>query len=189
MVKGVWKHKNADEGEYSFQYTNQQAQGIVQTFPLREFMHAQYLRYIAHVCRQQNGSITKKLLFAKALKKYFREPWRQIAAILGVSVEKVKKETENKHKFTEMVQKWTSCKVAKVCSEGWSRSLLSFPAFTERMIDDHLINKSVSIPDKRKSQAHKHKQIGYKLFISLKILMATLPEILLLLQISLISFC
>ena len=73
--KGVWKRKNVDEGEYSFQYTNQQVQDIVQTVPLPEFIHAQYLRYIAHVCRQQNGSITKKLLFAKALKNYFRDPW------------------------------------------------------------------------------------------------------------------
>ena len=108
MVKGGWKHKNVDEGEYSFQYTNQQVQDIVQTVPLREFIHTQYLRYIAHVCRQENGSITKKILFAKASKKYFRDPWLQIAGILGVSVEQAKKETQNKHKFAELVQKRTS---------------------------------------------------------------------------------
>ena len=39
----------------------------------------------------------KKLLFAKAAKKYFRDPWLQIAGILGVSVEQAKKETQNKH--------------------------------------------------------------------------------------------
>ena len=108
MVKGGWKRKNVDEGEYSFQYTNQQVQDIVQTVPLREFIHAQYLRYIAHVCRQENSSITKKLLFAKASKKYFRDPWLKIAGILGVSVEQAKKETQNKHKFAELVQNRTS---------------------------------------------------------------------------------
>ena len=32
------------------------------------------------------------------------------------------------------------------------------------MIDDHLINKSELMPDKRKAQVHKHKQKSYKLF-------------------------
>ena len=105
---GGWKRKNVDEGDNSFQYTNQQVQDIVQTVPLREFIHAQYLRYIAHVCRQENSSTTKKLLFAKASKKCFRDPLLKIAGILGVSVEQAKKETQNKHKFAELVQNRTS---------------------------------------------------------------------------------
>ncbi len=47
---------------------NQQVQDIVQTVPLREFIHAQYLKYIAHVCRHENSSIPKKLLLAMATK-------------------------------------------------------------------------------------------------------------------------
>ncbi len=108
MVKGGWKRKNVNEGEYSFQYTNQQVQDIVQTVPLREFIHAQCLKYIAHMCRHENSSITKKLLFAMATKKHFQEPWLKIAGILGVSVEHAKKKTQNKQKFTELVQKRTS---------------------------------------------------------------------------------
>ncbi len=56
---GGWKRKNVNEGEYSFQYANQQVQDIVQKVPLREFIHAQYLKYIAHVCRHENSCITK----------------------------------------------------------------------------------------------------------------------------------
>ena len=37
---------------------NQQVQDVVQTVPLREFIHAQYLKYIAHVCRHENSSKT-----------------------------------------------------------------------------------------------------------------------------------
>ena len=40
MVKGGWKLKNVDEGEYSFQYTNQQVQNIFQTVPFQSsYMH------------------------------------------------------------------------------------------------------------------------------------------------------
>ena len=54
--------------------------------------------------------------------------------------------------------------IANVGQDGWSRSLQYLPTLTERIIDDHLINKSDLMPDKRKAQAHKHKQKGYELF-------------------------
>ena len=101
MVKGCLKRKNIDKGEYSLQYTNQEVQDIVQTVPLREFIHAQYLEYIVHLCRHEHNSITKQLLFAKATKKYFRDPLLKIALILRLPNEQVKRETQNKHKFAE----------------------------------------------------------------------------------------
>ena len=71
MVKGGWKRKNVDEDEYSFQYTNQQVQDIVQIVPLRESVHAQYLRYIAHVCRHENSSITKNYYLQRLRRNTF----------------------------------------------------------------------------------------------------------------------
>ena len=65
--------------------TNQEVQ--VQTVPLPEYIHAQYLKYIAHVCRSENNAITKRLLFAMAMKKYYRDPWLKIVDIFGVSTE------------------------------------------------------------------------------------------------------
>ena len=71
MVKGAWKRKNVDEGEHSSQYTNQEVHDIFQTVPLREFIHVKYLRYIAHVCRHENSSITKKPLFDRCFRQFF----------------------------------------------------------------------------------------------------------------------
>ena len=64
MVKDGWRRKNINEGDYSLQYTNQEVQNIVETVPLREVIHAQYLKYIAHVCRHENkfASLTLKRL-------------------------------------------------------------------------------------------------------------------------------
>ena len=46
----------------------------------------------------------------------------------------------------------------------WSKNLNKLPAFTEAMIDNHLIYKSSTMPDKKDAQAYRHKQKGYKLF-------------------------
>ena len=45
--------------------------------------------------------------------------------------------------------------VAKIPAEEWSKHLNKLPAFTEAMIDDHLIYKSSTMPDKK---------YGYRLF-------------------------
>ena len=55
-----------------------------------------------------NNANTKRLFFATATKKYYRDPRLKIVDILGVSIEQAKKGTENKHKFAQLVQKRTS---------------------------------------------------------------------------------
>ncbi len=45
------------------------------------------------------------MLFAKARKDYFWDPWLKIAGILGVSFEQAKKKTQNKQKFAKIEKK------------------------------------------------------------------------------------
>ena len=52
----------------------------------------------------------------------------------------------------------------KIPKEEWSKSLDKLPLFTEGMIDYHLIYKSSTMPDKKGTQAYRHKQKGYRLF-------------------------
>ena len=52
-------------------------------------------------------TMTKRLLFAKATKKYFWDPLLKIADIV-VSIEQTLKGTRNKHQLAELVQKQTS---------------------------------------------------------------------------------
>ena len=66
MVKGGFRRKpaeNDNDTNFSFVYTNIDLQNIVKSQPVREFMNAQYLRYVAHVCRRSNNNITKLSLF------------------------------------------------------------------------------------------------------------------------------
>ena len=92
MVKGGWGRRNVpdsseddeeQEMDYGFVYTNKQIQQILRTVFLRSFIYSQYLKYIAHVCQDQDTSLTKILLFAKTERI-------KIAALLGVSADQAK---------------------------------------------------------------------------------------------------
>ena len=43
-----------------------------------------------HVCRAENTAITKVMMFAKATKVYYRDPWIKVANLLGVTIEQAK---------------------------------------------------------------------------------------------------
>ena len=101
MVKGGWSRKNipdnsedeeneVQEADYEFVYTNKQIQQILKTTPLKDFIYSQYLKYIAHVCRAENTSLTKIMLFANPQRRFYRNPWIKIAELLGVSIDKLK---------------------------------------------------------------------------------------------------
>ena len=84
MVKGGWRRQNRDEGEFQFIYSNTDLENIIKTVSLRNFINAQHLRYIGHVCHMANTTLTKKLLFATPTKRYYRDPWIKITEIFGV---------------------------------------------------------------------------------------------------------
>ena len=107
MIKGGWTRRDSDnleEENFSFLYTNREVEEVVRTMPLRNFIYTQYLKYIAHVCRSPNTSITKKLLFAKPAKKFYRDPWLKIAELLGVSTDQAKRLTQSRGEFAELVR-------------------------------------------------------------------------------------
>jgi retron-type reverse transcriptase len=108
MVKGGWRRRNREEGEYQFVYSNVDIQNIVKSSPLRSFIYAQHLKYIAHVCRAENTALTKKLLFAKPTKRYYRDPWIKMSEILQVSIDQAKKLTQSKNEFAKLVHRQTN---------------------------------------------------------------------------------
>ena len=89
MVKGGWKrHESADESEvdYRFVHTNSDLAGIIQTAPLREEILIQRMRYYGHVCRRNNSSLTKKMMFAQSKRPYYRDLWNDIASEVGIEI-------------------------------------------------------------------------------------------------------
>ena len=70
---------------------------------LRNMISGQYLKYIDHVCRCPNTTLTKKMLFAKSRRPYKRGPWINIAKLSNVSIEQAKSFTQHKSGFAALV--------------------------------------------------------------------------------------
>ena len=107
MVRGGWGRKkavNVDEEEFAFKYTNEDIQNILKTSSLRDTINEQYLSYIGHVCRMPNDSIPKKLLFAKPQKSHYRDPWIKMSDILGISPDQIKKSTQSRNGYFELLR-------------------------------------------------------------------------------------
>ena len=106
MVKGVWRRrKTEDENEeqFSFFFTNERIQEIIRSVPLRDFVDAQYLKYIGHVGRLTNKNLTKIMLFAQPGRRYYRDPWLKISNLLGISSDRAKKLTQARAEFVALI--------------------------------------------------------------------------------------
>ena len=111
MVKRGWRRQNVGEDvdpedtDFRFIYSNHQLQNILRTTPIRNVIHQQHLRYIGHVCRSENTSLTKKMLFASALKNNHRNPWLKYSSLLQVSIDQTKKATQSRQDFAELIRR------------------------------------------------------------------------------------
>ena len=76
---------------------------ITRAAPVRNYIHTQYLKYIGHVCRGNNNSIAKKILFAKPIRPYYRNVWIKISELLCVSVDQAKRLTQSRREFAELI--------------------------------------------------------------------------------------
>ena len=110
MVKGGWKRKDPegdDEVNFSLVYSNERVKEIIQAEPLRGYIDAQYLKYIGHVCRSNNCSLTKTMLFAKSDGSRFPDPWIKISRLLGVSDIQAKVLTQKRCEFAALIHRRT----------------------------------------------------------------------------------
>ena len=107
MVRGGWSRlptpEEADETEYRLRYTNADIFRITKSISLGHVIRSQYLKYIGHVCRCPNTMMTKKILFAKSKKPYYRDPWINISKMLNVSIEQAKRTTQVKNGFAALI--------------------------------------------------------------------------------------
>ena len=101
MVKGGWKRVSEDPGDLDFRfvYSNVDLQRIIGAKSIRDILLVHHLRYLGHVCRDENTSITKKLMFADPQVSYFRDPWKKIAERAGVDRNQLLRMTQKRLSF------------------------------------------------------------------------------------------
>ena len=106
MVRGGYRRKGSKSGtesEFAYVYSNENLRRIVKSLSLSDFVTAQALKFIAHICRHPSTNITKRALFAIPSRKYYQDPWRKIASDLGVDISQAKSATQSREKFTSLL--------------------------------------------------------------------------------------
>ena len=105
MVRGGFRRKTSEDNssEFAYAYSNADLSRIVKTLPLADFVTAQALKYVAHICRRPSSNITKRALFAVPSRKYYRDPWKRIAEDLGVDISQAKAATQEREKFNRLL--------------------------------------------------------------------------------------
>ena len=73
---------------------------------LRNVIRSQYSKYIGHIYRCPNTTLTNKM-FTKSRRPYKRDPWINIAKLLpvNVSIEQAKSSTQDKSGFAAVVDR------------------------------------------------------------------------------------
>ena len=109
MCSGTWRRGgfcrkgSQAENKFAFVHSNEDIRRIVKSLPLSDFVTAQSLKFIAHICRRPSTHITKRALFAIPTKKYYQDPWRKIAKDLGVDIHQARATTQDREKFTRLL--------------------------------------------------------------------------------------
>ena len=65
---------------YRFIHTNKDLENILNAKSIREIARSRNLKYLGHVCRQENNAITKRMMFAEPKKNL----WEKIAKEIGI---------------------------------------------------------------------------------------------------------
>ena len=113
MIQGGFIKKAQNQGDLTFKHSCPHCEKIVSTPPLGDFTEAQYLKYMAHTCRQPNDTLTKCILFAglDLNASIIETNWCRISEILNVSKFQAQKATQNKAELTSLMKKDLNFKV------------------------------------------------------------------------------
>ena len=89
------------EGELDWAYkiSNARLHTITNTQAIQDFCHIQHLSYIAHVCRMENNSIQKQVLFDK------RRSWKKVENLLGIDRQQALRGMMNKKDFLRLLER------------------------------------------------------------------------------------
>ena len=79
------KPKKDNTSGFALKYTNKNLETYFKTPPIRDFMHVQFLNYIAHIVRRNTDHPTKQALFIKAGNGNAHNVWRKVTFPLGIT--------------------------------------------------------------------------------------------------------
>ena len=98
--------KNNPDGTVgtAFVMSNSALDAYFATPPIRDFMHVQFLKYIAHIVRRDVLHPTKKALFIESKKRSSLAVWQKVTYLLQIDKNDAIKKMTNRKDFTMVLQ-------------------------------------------------------------------------------------
>ena len=106
MTRGGFARKSVgggDELSSSFVMSNSELEKRYGTPPLRDFLHVQFLRYIAHIVRRPNDHPTKTALFIEATKNNVKSVWSKVQFLTGLDRDDIIAKMAKKEEFERVL--------------------------------------------------------------------------------------
>ena len=106
MTRGGFARKSVEGGDElssSFVMSNSELEKRYGTPPLRDFLHVQFLRYIAHIVRRPNDHPTKTALFIEATKKNVKSVWSKVQFLTGLDRDDIIAKMAKKEEFERVL--------------------------------------------------------------------------------------
>jgi hypothetical protein len=103
MVKGGYRRQkderaeenlDDDKQDWRFKLTNADLHRIAKTQPIKSFCLQQQLKYLAHVCRMDNGDMRKQILFDER-----SSSWARLERLLGIDAPQIRRMMMNRTNF------------------------------------------------------------------------------------------
>ena len=98
--------EDPEDPDFRFVHSNLDLQRILGTKSIRDILLVHHMRYLGHVCRDENTTITKKMMFAEPkVENYRKDPWKKISKLVGVDRDQLLGMTWKRSKFKEYTRK------------------------------------------------------------------------------------
>ena len=106
MTQNGYARKEVEGEELSsaFVPSNSDLDALYRTFPFRDYLHVQFLRYIAHVVRRDNAHPTKTALFIEATRKNVKSIWVKVQFLMGCDKEDCIRKMVSKIEFNRALE-------------------------------------------------------------------------------------
>ena len=78
--------------------------------------------YFGHICRRDNKSLTKKMLFAKSKRPYYRDPVKKLASENGIEISQLLKMTQSRQQYKGFIEQMSEISFRATCALTMKKS-------------------------------------------------------------------
>ena len=102
LLRRMIRRGFARKDDFSMIYSNKRVYEITGAYTIESYLRRQQLRWVGHVCRMQNASFQKQLLFSKT-KKHQRDIWPKLEKITNLDRSQLQRMMMKRTEFVSLL--------------------------------------------------------------------------------------